>query len=127
MAALARALKLPVQELLELQRAAAEESGTVTTGGPGCPIGEWEPDDLEVHPAWPGRAASGSDTPAVRALPGYVPREHDRVLADAPGGVLLQVQCLKEGMNAHALTASSRQVEVYAPVRWRIMTWVIAQ
>ncbi|MFD8766689.1 tetratricopeptide repeat protein [Streptomyces mirabilis] len=82
-AAMARALKLPMQELLELQRTAAEESGTVTTGGPGRPIREWEPHDLEVHPAGPGRVASGSDTPAVRVLPGYVPREHDRVLADA--------------------------------------------
>ncbi|MFE7212530.1 hypothetical protein ACFU93_21550, partial [Streptomyces sp. NPDC057611] len=82
-AALASVLKLPVQELLMLQRTAAEESGTVTTGGPGRLIGEWEPHDLEVHPAGPGGVASGSDTPAVRVLPGYVAREHDRVLADA--------------------------------------------
>ncbi|MHA4820002.1 hypothetical protein ACXZ65_37270 [Streptomyces aculeolatus] len=82
-AALARALKLPVQEMLELQRTATGESGTVATGGLGRPIGEWEPHDLEVHPAGPGRAASGSDASAVRPLPGYVPREHDRILADA--------------------------------------------
>ncbi|MFD3472095.1 helix-turn-helix domain-containing protein [Streptomyces sp. NPDC058682] len=81
--AMARALKLPVQELLELQRAAAETPGTIPTGGPGRPIGEWEAHVLEVHPAGPGRAASGSGTPAIRALPGYVPREHDFVLADA--------------------------------------------
>ncbi|MFG2461797.1 hypothetical protein ACGFWE_32680 [Streptomyces sp. NPDC048523] len=47
-AALAGALKLPVQQLLVLQRTAAEEPGTVTTGGPGRAIGEWEPHDLEV-------------------------------------------------------------------------------
>ncbi|MFI1684164.1 helix-turn-helix domain-containing protein, partial [Streptomyces sp. NPDC020794] len=84
-AALAGALKLPVGELLELQRAAAEESGT-TTGqemGPGRPISRWEPHELEVHPAGPGDAASGPAMPAVRALPGYVPREHDRVLDNA--------------------------------------------
>ncbi|QIY73745.1 helix-turn-helix domain-containing protein [Streptomyces sp. RLB1-33] len=81
--AMARALKLPVQELQALQRTAAETSGTIPTGGPGRPIGEWEPHALEVHPAGPGRAASGSGTPAVRALSGYVPREHDVVLADA--------------------------------------------
>ncbi|MEU5810923.1 helix-turn-helix domain-containing protein [Streptomyces sp. NPDC047718] len=81
--ALARVLKLPVHELLELQRIAAEESGTVTTGGLGRPIGEWEAHDLEVHPAGPGRTVSGSETLAVRRLPGYVSREHDRVLADA--------------------------------------------
>ncbi|MET9556378.1 helix-turn-helix domain-containing protein [Streptomyces sp. NPDC006645] len=80
---LARVLKLPVQELLELQRTATEAAGTVPTGGSGRPIGQWEPHDLEVHPAGPGSVASGADAPAVRALPGYVPREHDRVLADA--------------------------------------------
>ncbi|WP_088245474.1 helix-turn-helix transcriptional regulator [Streptomyces sp. LUP47B] len=82
-AALAGALKLPVQELLVLQRTAAEESGTVTTGGPGRPIGQWDPHDLEVHPAGQGGGAAGSDTAAVRALPGYVAREHYRVLGDA--------------------------------------------
>ncbi|MFF7535126.1 hypothetical protein ACFZB2_39550 [Streptomyces bobili] len=82
-AALARALNLPVQELLALQRTAAGESGSVPTGGPGRPIGEWDPHQLEVHPAGPDRAAS--DSAAVRVLPGYVTREHDRVLADAVG------------------------------------------
>ncbi|MFF9121140.1 helix-turn-helix domain-containing protein [Streptomyces massasporeus] len=82
-AALAHVLKLPVEELLELQRSAAEESGTVTTGGPGRPIGQWEPHDLEVHPAGPGKAASSADTPGVLSLPGYVLRGHDQVLADA--------------------------------------------
>ncbi|WP_406224209.1 hypothetical protein [Streptomyces canus] len=81
--AMARALKMPVRELLELQRTAAATSSTIPTGGPGRPIREWEPHALEVHPAGPGSAASGSGTPAVRALPGYVPREHDVVLADA--------------------------------------------
>ncbi|MFM9634066.1 helix-turn-helix domain-containing protein [Streptomyces galilaeus] len=82
-AALADALRLPVQELLILQRTAAEESGTIPTGGPGRPVGEWEPHDLEVHPAGPGETAAASGTPAARVLPGYVAREHDRVLADA--------------------------------------------
>lgn len=80
---LARVLKLPVPELLELQRTATEAAGAVPAGGPGRPIGQWEPHDLEVHPASSGSAASGADTPAVRALPGYVRREHDRLLAEA--------------------------------------------
>ncbi|MET9106691.1 hypothetical protein [Streptomyces zhihengii] len=81
-AALARALKLPVQELLELQRTAtASDAGSGS--GPGRPIGEWEPHALEVHPAGPAPAGPGSGSPEQRALPGYVPREHDRVLADA--------------------------------------------
>ncbi|MFE6497587.1 helix-turn-helix transcriptional regulator [Streptomyces sp. NPDC057748] len=84
-AALARVLKLPVGELLKLQRTAAEESGTTTTHGPGPgrPIGQWEPHELEVHPAGPGEAAVGADAPVVRTLPGYVHRKHDQVLGDA--------------------------------------------
>ncbi|MFJ5780425.1 hypothetical protein [Streptomyces sp. NPDC093094] len=82
-AALARALRLPVAGLLELQRRAAAEPGTAVPGGPGRPIGQWEPHDLEVHPAGPGPAVPGAGTAAVRALPGYVRRVHDRVLAEA--------------------------------------------
>ncbi|MFJ5776083.1 helix-turn-helix transcriptional regulator [Streptomyces sp. NPDC093094] len=85
-AALARTLKLPVPELLELQRTAGGQPNTVTPGGPGRPIGEWEPHDPEVHPAGPGGPASGSGIPAERALPGYVRREHDRVPAEAVEG-----------------------------------------
>ncbi|MEV5778516.1 helix-turn-helix domain-containing protein [Streptomyces antimycoticus] len=84
-AALADALKLPIQELLALQQAAADEAGTAPTGGPGRPIGQWEPHDLEVHPAGPGRNGSRSDTSLGQVLPGYVARAHDEVLADAVG------------------------------------------
>ncbi|WP_329528499.1 hypothetical protein [Streptomyces sp. NBC_01462] len=80
--ALARVLRLPAEELLELRRTAVEESGTVTPGGPGRPIGLWDPHDLELHPAGTGRISSDLDTPGLRALPGYVPREHDRVLGE---------------------------------------------
>ncbi|MFF4393887.1 hypothetical protein ACFY0G_45445 [Streptomyces sp. NPDC001552] len=82
-AALASALKEPVEELLALRWTAAQEAGTVTADGPGRPIELWEPHDLEVHPAGPARTAPGLDAPAVRGLPGYVPRDHDRVLAEA--------------------------------------------
>ncbi|MFJ3867651.1 hypothetical protein [Streptomyces nigra] len=81
-ATLARALKLPIGELLELQRTASEESLADESGAPGRPIGQWEPHELEVHPAGPGSALS-PDEPATRALPGYVLREHDQVLAEA--------------------------------------------
>ncbi|MEU7340373.1 helix-turn-helix domain-containing protein [Streptomyces sp. NPDC007074] len=81
--ALARVLRLPVGELLELRRTADEESGTIPAAGPGRPIGQWNPHALEVHPAGPGRAPLRSDTHVLRALPGYVPREHDGVLGRA--------------------------------------------
>ncbi|MDH6222797.1 helix-turn-helix domain-containing protein [Streptomyces pseudovenezuelae] len=81
-AALARALKLPAKELLELQRTAAQSPGTVTAdkAGPGRPIGAWDPHALEVHPAGPAQEKPGSGSPAhrltgspaQRVLPGYV-------------------------------------------------------
>ncbi|MFD4116914.1 helix-turn-helix domain-containing protein, partial [Streptomyces niveus] len=80
---LARVLKLPAPELQELRRTAEEEAGALPVDGPGRPIGQWEPHDLEVHPAGPGGTASGSGAPAARALPAYVSRDHDRLLGDA--------------------------------------------
>ncbi|WP_241777823.1 helix-turn-helix transcriptional regulator, partial [Streptomyces sp. CT34] len=82
-AALARVLRLPDTELLNLRRTAASEASPVLAEdlGPGKPIGEWNPHDLEVHPA--GTASGGHQQGAVQewVLPGYVPRGHDRVLA----------------------------------------------
>ncbi|MFF8932333.1 hypothetical protein ACF1AO_34280 [Streptomyces longwoodensis] len=80
--ALARALKLPVEELLALQRDADAGRGGKRLA-PGRPIGQWEPHALEVHPAGPGSIVPGSDAPGARVLPGYVEREHDLVLAEA--------------------------------------------
>ncbi|MFJ9656168.1 hypothetical protein, partial [Streptomyces microflavus] len=76
--ALARVLKLPAAEMEELRRDAA---GGVSGDGPGRPIGQWEPHALEVHPA--GHAPGGSGLVEQRVLPGYVRREHDRLLAEA--------------------------------------------
>ncbi|CUW33343.1 hypothetical protein [Streptomyces reticuli] len=78
--ALAGALRLPVGELLELQRVAAG-GGDSERPGPGRPVGLWDPHALEVHPA--GTTQGGTDLPAQRELPKYVPREHDRILAEA--------------------------------------------
>ncbi|WP_373561408.1 hypothetical protein [Streptomyces sp. rh34] len=81
--ALANVLKLPGEALLELRRTAAGETGTASAdvSGPGRPIGQWDPHELEVHPAGPGKSPSDAD--GVRALPGYARREHDQVLAAA--------------------------------------------
>lgn len=49
-------------------------------------------------------------------------------VGQGPGGVLLDVERFEQRLDAHALTAwGSRQVGVFAPVKRRIMTWVIAQ
>ncbi|MBL1099481.1 tetratricopeptide repeat protein [Streptomyces sp. 205] len=78
--ALARVLRLPDQQLLDLRRVAARENDPALgkDHGPGKPITEWDPHDLEVHPA-----GVGSGIVPQRVLPGYVPRGHDRILTDA--------------------------------------------
>ncbi|MER5905082.1 hypothetical protein ABT150_34225 [Streptomyces mirabilis] len=80
--ALARVLRLPEQAVLDLRRAAVGESRTASAKerGPGKPIDEWDPHILEVHPAGP---ALGADAECGRALPGYVARAHDAILAAA--------------------------------------------
>ncbi|MFF5336940.1 hypothetical protein [Streptomyces sp. NPDC013181] len=79
---LASVLKLSEEELLQLRRIAAGETGTASAdmSGPGRPIGQWDPHELEVHPAGPGKSPTGTD--GARALPGYARREHDQVLAN---------------------------------------------
>ncbi|MFC8093612.1 hypothetical protein [Streptomyces sp. NPDC057301] len=83
--ALVRVLKLPVDELLELRRRAAEEvsSSPGSDLAPGRLIGMWEPHDLEVHPAGSSPDGRGSRVPERQVLSAYVQREHDRLLADA--------------------------------------------
>jgi hypothetical protein len=80
-AALARALGLDAGALLELRRAACtalEPRPGQLEPGPGVPIGQCDPLDLEVHPA-------GEDRGAAKVLPGYVRRAHDEALARVAG------------------------------------------
>ncbi|MFF3000956.1 hypothetical protein ACFVTC_41485 [Streptomyces sp. NPDC057950] len=45
-----------------------------------------------------------------------------------PGGVLLEVERFEQGPGVRTVTAcASRQVAVFAPVKCRAITWVIAQ
>ncbi|MFE9679777.1 hypothetical protein ACFYO5_37725 [Streptomyces sp. NPDC006259] len=83
--ALARVLNLPVEQLMELRRTAAEATGPATgEGSPvlGRPIGEWDPHDLELHPADSIPIRYESAVPK-RMLPGYVLRAHDEILGTA--------------------------------------------
>ncbi|WP_432124315.1 helix-turn-helix domain-containing protein, partial [Streptomyces sp. C10-9-1] len=66
-AALARALGLPVGELLALRRTAA---GDGDRSGPGRPVGQWDPYALEVHLA--GTTLESAGGVERRLLPGYV-------------------------------------------------------
>ncbi|MFD9454139.1 helix-turn-helix domain-containing protein [Streptomyces sp. NPDC059985] len=94
-AAIARVLRLEVDQMLRLRQQAATESVAEKEmdegpGGVGRPVGEWDPYDLEVHPAGSLAATSAQQTddagmspppaPSVD-LPGYVRREHDATLA----------------------------------------------
>ncbi|MFE1797759.1 tetratricopeptide repeat protein [Streptomyces sp. NPDC059517] len=81
-AALAHALKVPGEILLALQREAAAGAGGRRPEA-GRPITQWDPHALEVHPAGPGPVSPGDGAMGPRALPKYVERAHDRVLAEA--------------------------------------------
>ncbi|MFJ9749581.1 tetratricopeptide repeat protein [Streptomyces chartreusis] len=88
--ALAQALQLPKSELLELRRNAVDGIGSAAQvtgdddvdGALGRPIRQWNPHDLEVHPAGPALVRQGAKVEAERVLPGYVLRPHDLVLTE---------------------------------------------
>ncbi|MFF3419986.1 hypothetical protein ACFYW9_35725 [Streptomyces sp. NPDC002698] len=84
-AGLGAALKLPVQELLDLQRQAGRraEAAAEDACGPGQPLTEWDPHELEVHPAGVQPALGADGVRGRRLLPGYVRRPHDGLLAAA--------------------------------------------
>ncbi|MEU1466317.1 helix-turn-helix domain-containing protein [Streptomyces sp. NPDC005727] len=84
-AALAKALKLPVDELLEVRRRAAAPARPTAenAAGPGRPLSACDPHDLEVHPAGAVAREGGMNVRERRVLPRYVRRQHDGVLADA--------------------------------------------
>ncbi|WP_435106673.1 hypothetical protein [Nocardiopsis synnemataformans] len=83
---LANALSLDAGPLLEL-RATAVGPATPPSSGLGKLISEWDPHDLEVHPAiaHPGRPAAAVSVPqrASTRMPGYVRRSHDDALSQA--------------------------------------------
>ncbi|MFC9817418.1 tetratricopeptide repeat protein [Streptomyces virginiae] len=121
--ALATALNLPVEELRELQRNAAEDTGGGARAVPGRPIGEWDPHDLEVHPAGPDDAASGPGRSGARTMPGYVRREHDRVLAEVVGDAAAgrsRAVVLVGGSSTGKTRACWEAVQPLAAQGWRL-------
>ncbi|TLQ41955.1 helix-turn-helix domain-containing protein [Streptomyces marianii] len=122
-AALARALRLPVEDLLELQRNAEAGAGGGERAVPGRLIGEWDPHDLEVHPAGPGDAAPGPGVSGARVMPGYVRREHDRVLAGAVGDAAAgrsRAVVLVGGSSTGKTRACWEAVQPLAEKGWRL-------
>ncbi|MFB8247380.1 hypothetical protein ACFC5X_20340 [Streptomyces sp. NPDC055952] len=119
---LAEALKLPVAELLDLQRD-ADQGGGAQRPVPGRAIGQWEPHALEVHPAGPSSIVPGSDAPGVRVLPGYVERGHDLVLGeavrDAAAGRSRMV-VLVGGSSTGKTRACWEAVQPLADMGWRL-------
>lgn len=129
--ALGRALRLDVQELLDLRASAAGvqpatpvDDTTVLSEGIGQPIANFDPHDLEVHPAIdiaPGEASLGAMR--SRRLPGYVRRRHDREMDDL-------VEAAAEGYSGVAMlvgpssTGKTRAcweaIQPLAPLGWRL-------
>jgi tetratricopeptide (TPR) repeat protein len=120
--ALARAFKLPVGELLALQRDVDGGWGGKRPV-PGRPIGQWEPHALEVHPAGPNSIVPGRDAPGARVLPGYVERGHDLLLAeavrDAAAGRSRMV-VLVSGSSTGKTRACWEAVQPLADMGWRL-------
>jgi transcriptional regulator with XRE-family HTH domain/tetratricopeptide (TPR) repeat protein len=119
-ARLAGALKLPVGKLLELQRTAIEEADghPADMPGPGRSIGQWEAHELEVHPAGPVTPAGGE-----RALPGYVERRHDEVLAEAVRQAAQgrsRIVVLVGSSSTGKTRACWQAVQPLAKTRWRL-------
>ncbi|MEU3887162.1 hypothetical protein [Streptomyces sp. NPDC029041] len=124
-AALARVLRLPDKELLALRRTAAGDSAPVRGQGqgPGKMISEWNPHDLEVHPAGPAFRGHAMGGMRERVMPGYVLRAHDRVLADI-------VQDAAQGQSRMVILVGSSStgktrscweaVQPLAKERWRL-------
>ncbi|MFD5347076.1 hypothetical protein ACFWJY_25760 [Streptomyces anulatus] len=122
-AALAGALRLPVEELLALQRAAAREPSTATADGLGRLIGEWDSHDLEVHPAELRRNIQGCSASPQQALPGYVPREHDQALAEAVQDAAAgrsRIVVLVGASSTGKTRACWEAVQPLAALRWRL-------
>ncbi|MGY4394749.1 hypothetical protein [Streptomyces sp. TE12347] len=118
-AALARALRLPVGELLDLLRDASGDGGGERSA-PGRPIAECEPHALEVHPAGPSNLAAGN---GVRVLSGYVERAHDLVLAEAVRGAAAggsRMVVLVSGSSTGKTRACWEAVRPLADMGWRL-------
>ncbi|MET7457464.1 hypothetical protein ABZT03_37520 [Streptomyces sp. NPDC005574] len=118
--ALARTLKLPADELLALRRAAIKPRRRGGGSAPGKPIHQWEPHDLEVHPASPA-SVHHAVSPGRRALPGYVRRHHDHVLAKAVSDACdghSRIVVLVGGSSTGKTRACWEAVQPLADKRW---------
>ncbi|MFJ4873262.1 transcriptional regulator [Streptomyces sp. NPDC088757] len=135
-AALAKVLGLDSDTqnaLLQLQwiaSASREADGVLeakAVGQVGRPVREWDPYDLEVHPAGTPLAFRAAAHEPVRdrqhpVLPGYVPRGHDRVLTDlvraamdGRSGMLVLV-----GSSSTGKTRACWEVVQQLPSIWRL-------
>ncbi|GAA4063829.1 helix-turn-helix domain-containing protein [Streptomyces shaanxiensis] len=129
-AALARALSLDVQPLLNLLTVATARA-PAPSNGLGRPITEWDPHDLEVHPAavvtahGPQRSDSfgGRGTDWAASLPSYVRRPHDEqiasVVADAANG-LSRIAVLVGSSSTGKTRACWEAVQPLAAQGWRL-------
>ncbi|WP_159944602.1 SEL1-like repeat protein [Nocardiopsis sp. FR6] len=124
--ALADVLGLDPVRLQELRAIAAREVNQGPTGV-GRPITEWDPHDLEIHPAVqapqrPGTTGDVADRSSAR-LPGYVRRAHDDRLADliqAAAGGRSGMAVLAGSSSTGKTRACWEAVQPLAPLGWQL-------
>jgi transcriptional regulator with XRE-family HTH domain len=128
--ALARALRLEVRPLLDLL-AAASGSPHSLSDALGKPIADWDPHDLEVHPAAgdPTRSGYGSGlgdaigTGRRALLPSYVGRGHDEelsALVDAATQGSTRMAVLVGSSSTGKTRACWEAVQPLAECGWRL-------
>lgn len=124
--ALARALRLPVGELLELWRTANKAGADEprAASGPGRPITTWGPHDLEVHRAIKvSPAVHEAGAQALAVLPHYVHREHDAELHDVMAAAMAgssRMAVLVGSSSTGKTRACWEAVQPLAEAGWRL-------
>ncbi|MEU6393573.1 hypothetical protein [Streptomyces sp. NPDC046939] len=112
-------------ELQALHRRATGngKSGSTERLGPGRLIDQWEPHDLEVHPAGIPEHADTLPRPGERVLSGYVRRGHDRALGNAVQDVMVgrsRMVVLVGSSSTGKTRACWESVQPLADQAWRL-------
>ncbi|MCD9879175.1 transcriptional regulator [Streptomyces guryensis] len=118
---LAKVLQLDVHALLDLHADAVGRK-TAERSRLGRPINEWDPLDLEIHPAIDVPAAAGAGRGAAR-LPAYVRRAHDEDLAAVVERAVTgksAMAVLVGSSSAGKTRACWEAIQPLAPLGWRL-------
>ncbi|MER6126625.1 helix-turn-helix domain-containing protein [Streptomyces sp. NPDC001795] len=124
---LARVLRLDVTEALGLLATATGRGKTAAAEGSlGRPVAQWDPYDLQVHPAAtdPPHHVGGAGRPSRRSvLPGYVRRPHDEelgALVDAASAGYSQLAVVVGSSSTGKTRACWEAVQPLAATGWQL-------